>query len=331
MKYYLDIDYMWMDALRLVYDEGRRRSSRNGDVRRVFGWCGILEASEQRTLLLNPRRAIDPAYAAAETLWYLGRRSDVGYLIPYAPSYARFAEPNGDAFGAYGGRIRQSYLTIDQIGGVLNALRRSSESRQAVIALWDPRDLTHAVRRDKKDLPCTLTWQFSVDCAGLDMMTTMRSNDLWLGMPYDVFAFTCLQRLIADELQLQVGRYIHCVGDLHLYEKNAQAASECIPAWAGMLEYGKRPSHGWSKPSYQDDCKIAVEVAADAATSAEMYDDCGCMLRDLSRACINKRQGLVDGYVSPLFRDVEKNHADRRGCRPGRQDDAVQQADPALE
>ena len=52
------------------------------------------------------------------------------------------------------------------------------------------------------------------------MTTYMRSNDLWMGFPYDVFQFTCLQTLLAMELDVELGTYTHVAGSLHLYERD---------------------------------------------------------------------------------------------------------------
>jgi hypothetical protein len=75
---------------------------------------------------------------------------------------------------------------------------------------------------DKKDIPCTLSIQFFIRDGRLHCVTTMRSNDIWLGLPYDIFCFTCLQRLIAEALKVPTGFYIHQAGSLHLYARNAE-------------------------------------------------------------------------------------------------------------
>jgi thymidylate synthase len=53
----------------------------------------------------------------------------------------------------------------------------------------------------------------------------MRSNDVFLGLPYDVFNFTMLQELMAVELGIELGSYIHFAASLHLYETDVGRAS----------------------------------------------------------------------------------------------------------
>ena len=295
---------MWTDALENVLASGTAHDSDKGVTQHLYGHCMRLRAGEQRTLLCNPRRAISPHYAAAETLWYMGGMSGVDWLCRYAPQYSRFADPDGTAYGAYGPRV------VPQLGQALSLLSADSETRQCVVAVWRPDDLQMAGKTP--DMPCTLYWQFVISNDKLHMLVTMRSNDLWLGTPYDVFAFTCFQRLMADELSIDVGDYYHYVGDLHVYERNWQAASEA--ADVKMESH----AHSWATPAGVDWAEAvsdAVEGVDDRAHLIEHDDTLGCMLYDLSIACGNQSRAQCDrlGYVSGAFNYVERNYANRRG------------------
>jgi thymidylate synthase len=81
-------------------------------------------------------------------------------------------------------------------------------------ALWQP----------TRDVPCTLTWQFFIRDEKLELHVNMRSNDVWLGLPYDLFNFTSIQRHLAARLDVGIGDYYHHVGSLHLYEPNLSQA-----------------------------------------------------------------------------------------------------------
>jgi hypothetical protein len=72
------------------------------------------------------------------------------------------------------------------------------------------------------------------------MIATMRSNDLWLGLPYDVFAFTCIQQMVAAALGVGLGWYQHQAGSLHVYDRNMEktkAAANPLPFDTGRLKY----------------------------------------------------------------------------------------------
>lgn len=194
------------------------------------GWVGRL-LNIDRTVLTNNRRKMSAKYACAEFLWYMHRNAPLEMIAHYAPQYTKFAEPNGQVWGAYGKRF------VDLIPELLGDLRANIYSRRAVIPLYQPKDLIAASWA--KDIPCTLSWQFINDNEKLCMIATMRSNDLWLGFPYDVFVNTCVQRYIADLLGWECGWYQHQVGDMHIYEHNIAGADEAIHANWDMLAPAK--------------------------------------------------------------------------------------------
>ena len=213
------IDLLWFDALCEVQMR-TPRESRIGQMKEVLGWQGML-CNIDRTFLQSPRRRLSPEYACAELLWYLSGEAKIDMIAAYAPQYTNYAN-DGIANGSYGYRMRGQL-----IDGLFRELREHSNSRRAVIAMWNESDIHASVQGTSKDIPCTLTWQFLVRDNRLHMICTMRSQDIWLGMPYDVFVNTCYQRLIADALGFEYGSYTHQCGSLHLYEKNWEAALEC--------------------------------------------------------------------------------------------------------
>ena len=247
---YRNIDYLWLNAVDLVLNYGQTIESRVGNVKEILGFRSELVNIES-TFLLNERRKLSPTYACAEFLWYMSGTDNIKMLKAYAPQYENFAE-DGIAFGAYGARMKQ----YDQINNLIRILYKSSNSRQAVITFWQGSDLAHAYCGDHKDIPCTLSLQFLVRDNKLHLITTMRSNDLWLGLPYDIFAFTCLQRLVADELGLEYGTYIHQVGSFHLYEKNWKAAEEALK----FTNIDDRIQHDWtpSKAPWKSQIQTAL-------------------------------------------------------------------------
>ena len=132
-----------------------------------------------------------------------------------SPHLAQFMD-NGKYWGAYGKRIgEQAYYVVSK-------LNIDPSSRQAVITLWDP-DLDNI--RDKKDYPCTVGFQFLIRDDALHLISWMRSNDVWLGLAYDLFQFSQLQCTVANMLGIPVGTLTHRPTSLHLYERDVEAAS----------------------------------------------------------------------------------------------------------
>jgi thymidylate synthase len=60
------------------------------------------------------------------------------------------------------------------------------------------------------------------------MVTYMRSNDAFIGLPHDVFAFTMVQEIVARSLNIKLGKYHHIVGSLHLYNTDRRKASAYV-------------------------------------------------------------------------------------------------------
>jgi thymidylate synthase len=155
-----------------------------------------------------------------ETLWYLARSNELEFIKYYISIYGRFAEPDGTIHGAYGPRLFGMRTGVNQIDNVIKLLGRKASSRQAVIQLFNAEDLLE----DYNDIPCTCTMQFFVRKGSLQLVVHMRSNDAFLGLPHDVFAFTFIQELIARSLKLKLGTYKHMVGSLHIYDTDRKKA-----------------------------------------------------------------------------------------------------------
>ena len=177
-------------------------------------------------VLTNPRARISrtetrgkPYSCLGELCWYLAGTNTLEFIQYYVPAYIRYAD--GDRIhGGYGPRLFQ-WRTVNQFLTVTNLLRRKPNSRRAVIQLFDAHDLIGR----HNDIPCTCTLQFLLRGGSLHMVTNMRSNDVYLGLPHDIFCFTMLQEILARTLSVDVGSYSHVVGSLHLYKINEPDAT----------------------------------------------------------------------------------------------------------
>ena len=225
MRSYTNIDTFWKNAIKDILNYGVTLESRAGACTEILDWSCVLE-NPRANFLFNPVRMMCPAYAAGELLWYLSGEANVEALLSYAPSYVRFTKGSMDepniAYGAYGPRIMR-YLAQ-----LIGLLRKDPNTRQAVLSLWSPDDIGAACAGGFADIPCTLSLTFNIREDRLHLSTTMRSNDVWLGTPYDVWCFTCLQQLIAEALDMELGSYTHHVVSMHLYHTNMDKAKRVI-------------------------------------------------------------------------------------------------------
>lgn len=193
-------------------------------------------------------RGVNARLAAVEALQFISGTFDGDLIRRAAPGYADvLVRPDDLAYGAYGPRVRR------QLDAVISELHGSPTTRRAVVAIWREDDLTH-----DGDRPCTVAIQFLIrpDAESneheLRMVVTMRSQDVWLGVPYDVFMFSQLQLSIAHHLGIGVGRYTHHVGSLHLYDRDRDAADRLRPCPVDRPKPERYPRGvaSWDEASY---------------------------------------------------------------------------------
>ncbi|MFI0743276.1 thymidylate synthase [Streptomyces sp. NPDC021100] len=210
---------------------GKKASPRGMATREVLNVQMRLTQPRARLLYAPPTRVINPAFAVAETVWHLSG-SDAPWIFDYNSRLRQYAD-NGVLRGAYGPRMRKWAGTVDQLSRVVETLREDPDSRRALIQLYDPAQDAAG----HKDVPCTLGFRFNLRAGRLHMSTTMRGQDVWIGMPYDLFFYTVLHELVAGWLGAELGEYHHHVGSLHIYEDHISRTEELsVTAGTAMPE-----------------------------------------------------------------------------------------------
>jgi thymidylate synthase len=157
-------------------------------------------------------------FALAEVIWILSGRSDARFLSYFNRSLKYFAGDAPSQHGAYGARLRTGF-GIDQLDRGYRALSSNPDSRQIVLQIWDPnRDLPYDDGLPRNaDIPCNTQSIIKVRNNKLEWLQIMRSNDAFLGLPYNIIQFTFLQEVFAGWLNLDLGNYHHVSDSLHLY------------------------------------------------------------------------------------------------------------------
>jgi thymidylate synthase len=197
-------------AVAAVMELGALRKPR-GKLTRDLGFASLVVSSPTQMLPLGTRPKLSTKIAAIEAVQLIGGFSDPDLIARVTPALMPYAEPDNRFHGAYGRRIGT------QVSSALTKLRQDPDTRQAVITLWDP---TLDNQPHKKDYPCTVALTFEVHANRLAMTTVMRSNDVWRGLPYDMFQFTQLQQTMANILGIEAGFYRHVALSLHAYEED---------------------------------------------------------------------------------------------------------------
>jgi len=204
-------------ALDMQAAKGFTDSSRDGAVVGEFLDAVMHVEDPTRNIVTSPVRKMPMRYAVGELAWYLSGSNRVADISRFADKWAAISDDGVTNNSAYGYRIR-SFFDFDQWEHVRNMLFSDPNSRQAVIHIKD------ANNKPTKDVPCTVYLQFFIREGKLHLSVHMRSNDIWMGVPYDMFSFCFLQMKMAMELGVEIGSYTHYAGSLHMYQRDYTAA-----------------------------------------------------------------------------------------------------------
>lgn len=201
---------------------------RDKKIREVLGVSFGIENPRNR-LLYIPEREFSITYAIAELVWYASGENSTEWISNYSGFWKDISDDGVTANSAYGARIFAPHQRIaqgrfTQWEYVKNELKRDPDSRRAVIHIRTPDDSIDA----KLDVPCTLSLQFFIRDGKLHLIAHMRSTDLIFGLSYDVPAFTFFQEMLANELGIPLGTYMHVSNSLHVYEKHFEMCENIL-------------------------------------------------------------------------------------------------------
>lgn len=226
------IDGVWEQWYNKLTENISEEDSRDGSVVGEIINAITVIMDPTRCILKSPIRKLPMRYMVGELLWYLSGNSSLDSIRLYTSAWDRMSDDGKYVNSNYGNRIQVA--TCEKSGEVFNQLKMVEEmlkkdpnSRQAVIHIKQARNL---VKYPTKDVNCTVCLQFFIREGKLYMTTYMRSNDLWMGFPNDVFQFTAIQIYLAMRLGCKLGTYTHIAGSLHLYKRDYETSLRNIEA-----------------------------------------------------------------------------------------------------
>lgn len=206
----------WYDTL-LSQDDNA--SSRDGEMHGEILNAVTVIKDPTRGICQNDIRNMSMRYALGEMLWYMSGKRDLKEIQKYTSAWDRVSDDGETVNSNYGWCIRHKF-GFDQWDNARLLLSANPNTRQAVIHIKEASDDCSL------DVNCTVCLQFLLRDGKLYLTTYMRSNDIWLGFPYDVFQFTSMQVLMSMELGAELGTYTHIAGSLHLYERDIVKTEE---------------------------------------------------------------------------------------------------------
>lgn len=204
---------------KLLLEQNEVNDSRDGEVVGEIVNAVAVINDPTRCIMTNNIRKMSMRYAVGELLWYLSGNNKLEEIQKYTKAWDRMSDDGETVNSNYGFCIMNKY-GFDQWEYVEQMLRDNPATRQAVIHIKTADD------NASKDVNCTVCLQFFIRDGKLYMTTYMRSNDIWLGFPFDVFQFTAMQVLMSMKLGVGLGTYTHVAGSLHLYKRNVVEVGE---------------------------------------------------------------------------------------------------------
>lgn len=231
----------YLDLLRHVRDNGTQKGDRTGTgTKSVFGYQMRFNLQEGFPLLTTKKlftRAI-----IHELFWFLQGDTTIDYLRENnvtiwdewatAEQTARFGRKEGDFGPIYGHQWRNFGATllpdgtyakdgVDQIQWVLNEIQKNPNSRRLIVTGWNPKEQNNVALP-----PCHTLFQFYIADGKLSCQLYQRSADIFLGVPFNIASYSLLTHMIAQVSGLQVGEFVHTIGDAHLYLNHIDQANE---------------------------------------------------------------------------------------------------------
>jgi len=224
----MDFNSVWVQQLMNVVASPLEVSPRGRKTYECFHSTVTFEM--RKSVLVEPGRKLSYKYMAAEAYWILSGDNRVETIAPYNQHIAAFSDDGKVFFGAYGPPI------MDQLAYVVQKLYDDRDTRQAGLTIW------RQCPPPTKDVPCTVAMFFYIRKHKLHLSVYMRSSDVWLGLPYDAFAFSMVGHMVCaqfndtscknrDKYQwdpITPGLVSITAGSSHFYDDNMQAAQEAL-------------------------------------------------------------------------------------------------------
>ncbi len=215
----------YLELLHDIRTRGAKKGDRTGTgTLSLFGAQIRVDLAQGFPLLTTKK--VHWKSVAHELLWFLRGETNVRYLRENGVSiWDEWADANGELGPVYGVQWRHWKKPeggeVDQIAQVIADLKKSPDSRRLVVSAWNVADLPKMALQ-----PCHALFQFYVADGKLSCQLYQRSADVFLGVPFNLASYALLTHLVAREVGLEVGDFVHSFGDVHLYLNHLEQADE---------------------------------------------------------------------------------------------------------
>ena len=223
----------YLEALKYCFENGNDVQSRAGNVRKSFGFQMHYDLSRGFPAVTTKKLAWKSV--VSELLWFIEGSDDERRLaeILYEDKRENLKHKNtiwtqnaeseywkpkakfeGDVGKIYGVQWR-NFNGEDQLVNLINSLKTDPNGRRHILSSWNPPEIKNM------SLPaCHAFSQFFISNNQLSCQLYQRSCDMFLGVPFNIASYSLFTHMLARECNLEVGNFIHSLGDFHIYEEH---------------------------------------------------------------------------------------------------------------
>lgn len=238
-------DKQYFDLIDRVLEEGIEKSDRTGTgTISVFGDQRRYDLAKGFPLLTTKK--INYAAVLHELIWFIQGDTNIKYLVdnnvniwnewPYK-KYKESFEYKGETqeefvqkikdskefsskwgeLGPVYGKQWRNFGNVDQLAKVVKQIKSNPDSRRMIVSAWNPTEIDNMLLP-----PCHAFFQFYVVDGKLSAQLYQRSGDIFLGVPFNIASYATLIHMIANVTKLEVGEFVHTIGDAHIYSNHIE-------------------------------------------------------------------------------------------------------------
>ena len=211
----------YLDLMRHVRDNGILKEDRTGTgTTSVFGYQMRFNLADGFPVVTTKKLHLRSIIH--ELLWFLKGDTNIKYLKDNKVRiWDEWADEDGNLGPVYGSQWRSwptaSGEHIDQITQVIDQIKNNPDSRRLIVSAWNVGEIENMALP-----PCHAFFQFYVADGKLSCQLYQRSADIFLGVPFNIASYALLTMMIAQVCDLEVGYFVHTLGDAHLYSNHME-------------------------------------------------------------------------------------------------------------
>ncbi len=213
----------YLDLLNNVLESGNLKEDRTGTgTKSIFGYQMRFNLQEGFPLVTTKKLHLRSIIH--ELLWFLQGNTNIDYLHQNKVTiWDEWANENGDLGPVYGKQWRawetKEGKAVDQISELIEQIKTNPNSRRLLVNAWNVGEINNMALP-----PCHILFQFYVANGKLSCQLYQRSADIFLGVPFNIASYAILTHMIAQVCNLEVGDFVHTIGDAHLYTNHFDQA-----------------------------------------------------------------------------------------------------------